>query len=153
MHAISADLAVQRSVLRKLHIDRAYLSSLLVRERPTELAVYCKAWPVRNGTRFPKTAFQLHWRHRLIECPNRVVLPFEPRGVVHLPAATSAACPLRELRQRQFTQVGRAKLRERGVVGHALAHIGRWQGRRHAIVACAKTCLTCTVALWFITGM
>jgi hypothetical protein len=84
MHAISADLAVQRSVLRKLHIDRAYLSSLLVRERPTELAVYCKAWPVRNGTRLPKTVFQLLWEHHLLECPNQVALPFEPGGVVHL---------------------------------------------------------------------
>jgi len=152
MHAISADLAVQRSVLRELNIDRAYLSGLLVREPPTELAVYCKAWPVRNGTCFPKTAFQLDWEHHLIECPNQVALPFEPGGVVHFPAAICAACPLRErctssqhgcsvtihpdeallweLRQRQLTPVGRAKLRERIAVEHALAHIGRWQGRR-----------------------
>jgi hypothetical protein len=33
-----------------LHIDRAYLSSPLVRERPANLTIYCKAWPVRNGT-------------------------------------------------------------------------------------------------------
>ena len=37
---------------------------------------------------------------------------------------------LRELRQRQLTPLGRAKLRERVAVEHALAHIGRWQGRR-----------------------
>ena len=35
-----------------------------------------------------------------------------------------------ELRERQLTEVGRAKLRERVVVEHALAHIGHWQGRR-----------------------
>jgi transposase len=35
-----------------------------------------------------------------------------------------------ELRQRQLTPAGRAKLRERVAVEHALAHIGRWQGRR-----------------------
>ncbi len=110
MHAISADLAVQRSVLRELNIDRAYLSGLLVREPPTELAVYCKVCPVRNSTCFPKTAFQLGWEHHLIECPNQVALW--------------------ELRQRQLTPVGRAKLRERIAVEHALAHIGRWQGRR-----------------------
>ena len=128
------------------------MSSLWVREPPAGLQIYCKAWPVRNGTRFPKTAFRLDWEHQVIECPNHVVLPFEPGGVVHFPAATCAACPLRErcttsrrgrsvsihpdeslldeLRQRQLTPLGRAKLRERGAVEHALAHIGRGPGRR-----------------------
>ena len=149
---ISADLACQHVTLSELHIDRAYLSSLLVRERPADLQVYCKAWPVRNGTRFPKTAFHLDWEQQVITCPNQVVLPFEPGGVVRFPAETCAACPLRErcttsqrgrsvsihpdesllweLRQRQLTPVGRAKLRERVAVEHTLAHIGRWQGRR-----------------------
>lgn len=35
-----------------------------------------------------------------------------------------------ELRQRQLTPLGRAKLRERIAVEHGLAHIGHWQGRR-----------------------
>lgn len=35
-----------------------------------------------------------------------------------------------ELHQRQLTPLGRAKLRERVAVEHALAHIGHWQGRR-----------------------
>ncbi len=33
-----------------------------------------------------------------------------------------------ELRERQTTVVGRAKLRERVSVEHSLAHIGQWQG-------------------------
>ena len=37
---------------------------------------------------------------------------------------------LTELRARQQTPEGRAKLRERVAVEHTLAHIGRWQGRR-----------------------
>ena len=37
---------------------------------------------------------------------------------------------LAELRQRQHTPTGRAKLRERVHVEHALAHIGHWQSRR-----------------------
>ena len=41
------------------HIDRAYLSSRMVRERGAEVAIYCKAWPVHNGPYFPKTAFHL----------------------------------------------------------------------------------------------
>lgn len=35
---------------------------------------------------------------------------------------------LQELRERQTTTVGRAKLRERVSVEHTLAHIGQWQG-------------------------
>jgi len=37
---------------------------------------------------------------------------------------------LAELRQRQLTAHGRAKLRERVAVEHTLAHIGHWLGRR-----------------------
>ena len=150
--ALMEDLAGQPVQLSELHIDRAYLSSRLVQERPPELVIYCKAWPVRNGDRFPKTAFHLDWEQQVICCPNRVAIPFAPGGVVHFPASTCAACPVRErctrslhgrsvsihpderllceLRQRQLTPLGRAKLRERVAVEHGLAHIGHWQGRR-----------------------
>jgi DDE family transposase/transposase-like protein DUF772 len=150
--AIAADLAPQQVVLGELHIDRAYLSSLLVRQRSADLQIYCKAWPVRNGTRFVKTAFSLDWDRQRIRCPNQQEMPFEPGGTVHFPADVCAACPLRErcttsrqgrsvhihpdeallteLRQRQLTTAGRAKLRERVAVEHALAHVGHWQGRR-----------------------
>jgi hypothetical protein len=150
--AISADLACQQIRLSELHIDRAYLSSTLVRARSDEVQIYCKAWPVRNGTHFPKTDFQLDWQRQLIRCPNEQELPFVLGDVVQFPAEVCAACPLREqctaspngrsvsihpdepllweLRQRQLTPLGRAKLRERVAVEHALAHIGHWQGRR-----------------------
>jgi hypothetical protein len=140
------------ALLCELHLDRAYLSSRWIRERPATLAIYCKAWPVRNGTRFPKTAFTLDWPRQRIRCPAAVELPFTPGGTVHFPAATCAACILRErctasargrsvhlhpdehflaeLRQRQHTPAGRAKLRERTAVEHTLAHVGHWQGRR-----------------------
>ncbi len=150
--AIRSDLAAQRLTLTELHIDRVYLSSVLVRERPADLTIYCKAWPVHNGAHFPKTAFRLDWERATIRCPHDVVLPFTPGETVHFPAATCAACPLRErctssaqgrsvaihpderlleeLRQRQLTAAGRAKLRERVGVEHTLAHIGHWQGDR-----------------------
>ena len=149
---LEADLAAQHATLGELHIDRAYLSSRLVRERPAGLAIYCKAWPVRNGARFPKTAFELDWQRGTLRCPNGAGIPFVPGGVVHFPAATCAACPLRqqcttsphgrsvsihpderllaELRERQQTPAGRAQLRERVAVEHTLAHVGRWQGHR-----------------------
>jgi transposase len=153
--ALDSDLEAQQLGvvdLSELHLDRAYLSSRWVRERPASLAIYCKAWPVRNGERFPKTAFTLDWQQQTIECPNQVRLRFEPGGTVHYPAAICAACPLQlrctasprgrsvhihpderllaELRERQRTSLGRAKLRERIAVEHTLAHVGHWQGRR-----------------------
>jgi len=150
--AIETDLAAQQCTLRELHIDRAYLASTLVQQRPATLAIFCKAWPVQQGPYFPKTAFALDWERHALQCPGGVTMPFEPGGSVKFPAATCAGCALRprcttsasgrsvrihpdeallqELRERQQTPQGRAKLRERVAVEHALAHIGHWQGRR-----------------------
>ncbi len=50
--AIATDLQKQKVVLEELHIDRADLNSILVRERSLELKIICKAWAVRNGSRF-----------------------------------------------------------------------------------------------------
>jgi hypothetical protein len=41
--AISADLPCQQVMLSQLHIDRAYRSHTLVRERSAQLQMYCKA--------------------------------------------------------------------------------------------------------------
>src|SRR5215469_5033669 len=150
--AISADLLAQQAQLTELHINRAYLSSHLVRERDAELKIYCKAWPVREGKRFSKQAFTLDWDRQIIRCPTGQEMPFVPSGVVHFPKDICAQCPLKaqcttsakgrsvsihpdeaflaELRERQQTSQGRAELRERVAVEHTLAHVGRWQGRR-----------------------
>jgi hypothetical protein len=150
--AISADLDWQKVALKELHIERAYLSSHLVREQSSDLEVYCKAWPVRISKHFHKQAFALDWERQLIRCPAWQEMPFVPGGVVHFPKETCAKSPLRaqcttsargrsvsihpdeallvELRQGQQTPEGRSKLRERVAVEHTLAHVGRWQGRR-----------------------
>jgi RNA polymerase sigma-70 factor (ECF subfamily) len=71
--AISADIKAQGVKLVELHIDRAYLSSKLVRQRSLELNIYCKAWSVRNrGRHFSKSAFELDWQHHTLTCPNQV---------------------------------------------------------------------------------
>ncbi len=153
---LSDDLAAQQATLAELHIDRAYLSSELVRQRAEGLTIYCKAWRVHNGPsaapRFAKTAFALDFERGELTCPNQVAVAFRPGGTVHFPAQTCNACPLRErcttstagrsvhvhpderllveLRQRHLTRAGRAKLRERVAVEHTLAHVGQWQGRR-----------------------
>lgn len=150
--AVLADLERQGVVLTEVHIDRGYLSSTLVQHRPPGLAIYCKAWAVHNGARFPKTAFPLDWERQQIRCPAGVIRDFVPGGTVHFPAARCADCPLRtrcttsqhgrsvtihadeqllaELRERQRTPAGRAKLRERVAVEHTLAQVGQWQGNR-----------------------
>jgi transposase len=139
--------------LAELHIDRACLSSALVRDRSPDLAIYCKAWRVRNtGGRFAKDQFTLDFAARQLTCPAGVSMPFAPGTTVRFPKDTCASCPLRqrcttssngrsvaihpdetllaELRHRQHTPEGRARLRERVQVEHALAHVGHWQGRR-----------------------
>lgn len=150
--AISNDLTQQHVTMRELHIDRAYLSSTLVRDRPADLSVYCKAWPVRNGPHFTKLAFTLDFETGTMTCPQQQRLPFQVGQTVHFPREVCAACPLREqctasasgrsvsvhpderllieFRERQATRAGREALRERVAVEHTLAHIGRWQGRR-----------------------
>lgn len=149
--AIVADLAAQQATLAELHIDRAYLSSTLVRERPADLAVYCKAWPVPErrplsqdglsaglGARpaylpAPGTA-ALHPRgHRAL--PRRRLCPLPPAGPLHgqrqgaqrahpprrAPARGVAAAPAHRPGTRQ---AARTRVRR------SLAHIGHWQGWR-----------------------
>jgi hypothetical protein len=150
--AIGADLASQGVTLRELHIDRAYLSSTWVKDRPPELAIYCKAWPVLPSDYFTKEAFTLDWPRGLMRGPNGIEMPFLPGETVQFPAKQCQICPLHtqctssprgrtvsvheeeallaECRQRQLTVEGRAKLRERVDVEHSLAHIGFWQGWR-----------------------
>jgi transposase len=150
---ITADLDAAGWHLAELHIDRAYLASALVRDREPDLAIFCKAWRVRNiAGRFAKDQFTLDFAAGQLTCPAGVTMPFEPGKTVRYPKDTCAACPLRqrctassrgrsvsihpdeallaELRQRQATPDGRAQLRERVAVEHALAHVGHWQGRR-----------------------
>jgi hypothetical protein len=151
--SIAADLDAAGLHLAELHIDRAYLASDLVRDRGPDLAIYCKAWRVRGTAgRYPKTDFALDFTTGQLTCPAGVTMAFEAGTTVHFPKHTCAACPLRarcttssngrsvaihpdeallaELRDYQATPAGRARLRERVKVEHALAHIGHWQGRR-----------------------
>jgi len=129
------------------------VEAFAVRDRDSDLAIFCKAWRVRNTTgRYAKTEFALDFAAGQLTCPAGVAMPFQPGKTVRFPKATCAACPLQgrcttssngrsvsihpgeallaELRQRQQSPAGRAKLRERVQVEHTLAHVGHWQGRR-----------------------
>jgi hypothetical protein len=160
---IESDLNAQQFTLEnieELQIDRAYLVSHWVKQRTPNMTIVCKAWKVRNGKFFDKNAFVLDWENYLIRCPNCVSLPFTEGTVVHFPKQECQACPIRsqctqskqgrsisihpdesllmELRERQTTQSGRAKLRERVSVEHTLAHIARWQGDKARYIGLRK---------------
>jgi len=150
--AIEADVAAQPCTRRELPIDRAYLASKLVQQRSETVTIFCKAWPVRQGPYVPQSAFQLDWERHERRWPGGESMPFTPGEGVKCPAATCASCALRdrcpssasgrsisihpdealvqEWRDRQSPPQGRAQWRERVAVEHALAHVGRWQGRR-----------------------
>jgi len=150
--ALEAGLDRQGFAIAELHIDRGYLASPLVRDRPPERRIVGKPWPVHNGDLFPKTAFVLDWATGTLRCPAGQEQPARPGAIVHFPARTCAVCGLRErcttsahgrsvaiypdehllaeLRALQRSPDGRARLRERVAVEHGLAHVGRWQGRR-----------------------
>jgi hypothetical protein len=126
---------------------------------------------VRNTTgRFPTDQFTIDFGSGQLTCPAGASMPFEPAKTVHFPKRTCAACPLRhlctaspsgrsvsvhpdeallaELRQRQQSPAGRAILRERVKVRHALAHVGHWQGRRARYRGTRKTLFDlCRVAV------
>jgi hypothetical protein len=57
--SIAQDLQLQEVILSELHIDRAYLSCHWVKLRDDSLKIFCKAYPVRRGDKFEKTAFVL----------------------------------------------------------------------------------------------
>ena len=159
--AISNDLMAQGVKLEELHIDRAYLNSKLVRQREPDLAIYCKAKPVRNrGGLKSKSAFTLDWEQQTITCPNQVTLNFEVGSKVQFPQSSCQDCPLQErcttskrgrsvsihpdeeflaeLRQRQLSRLGRAQLRQRVAVEHSTAHLNRWQGIRARYIGLRK---------------
>lgn len=161
--AIEEDLNPQQLTtkdIKELHIDRAYLVSHWVKQRTSDMTILCKAWKVRNGKFFEKLAFVLDWDNHLIRCPNGVSLPFTEGTVVHFPKQECQTCPLRsqcteskqgrsisihpdesllvELRERQTTESGRAKLRERVSVEHTLAQIAQWQGDQARYIGLRK---------------
>ena len=166
---IETDLEAAGLALAELHIDRAYLSSAMVRGRGPDLAIFCKAWRVRNTAgRYAKDQFSIDFAAGQLTCPAGVSMAFEPGKTVHFPKDTCAACPLRarctqspsgrsvsihpdeallaELRERQQSPAGRAKLRERVKVEHALAHVGHWQAAAPVTAAPARTCSTCAAS-------
>lgn len=139
-----------------IHIDRAYLRSTLTREvREAGGTVVCRPLsPASIGGRFSKDAFQLRLSDGIgtITCPAGASVPAIPGHIARFPAGLCRDCPRRpacttakggrsvnihpeepffqQLRERQTTPEGRAELRQRTAVEHALSRQVRTQGRK-----------------------
>lgn len=154
LHADIARLP-QRSVVKQLHIDRGYVASetvdAVLKDRGE---VVCRPWVPHNKELFTKRDFTINMRDRTITCPAGKTEHFKTGTVVEFEPRKCARCVIRFLcttakpgsgrtvniaeneqlqhRLRKFTAgpVGRARLRERIVIEHRLAHISQKQGRR-----------------------
>lgn len=152
---ISNDIKRQRLRLVELHIDRAYVNSPIVDDVVAAGgAVFAKPWGHRSHRPglFNKGDFKIDLRSKSITCPAGEVEPFTPGETVEFDPEACGACQLRaqctqaasgrgrtvsiaadESRQRRFRALqrspsGRAHLRQRTTVEHALAHIAARKG-------------------------
>lgn len=150
----------QGDPLGELHVDRAYVESEPVRERPA-LRLVAKPHPVQNRGLLTKDDFAFDFDAMTIRCPNDVVVRMRLGQVAQFPAANCADCPMRarcttsagdgrsvrihereplqaRLRAAQKTKEGRIAYRERVAVEHGLARIGQTQGVRARYRGLAK---------------
>lgn len=139
-----------------LSVDRAYLASDLAREvRQAGGLLLCRALSAGSlGGRYTKAAFTMAFSGPAgtVTCPAGVTIPAAPGHTSRFPASRCQGCPKQaacttsqggrsvsmhpdepfhqELRARQATPEGRAALRERTRVEHALARQVSVQGRK-----------------------
>lgn len=152
---IAEDVQHQELYIAELHIDRAYVNSPVVGDvLRAGGQIFAKPWGqrARSPGLFSKRDFKIDLRAKTITCPAGQVEAFEPGDTVEFDPEVCGACPLRakctqaasgrgrtvsiaedEAQQRKFrklqeTTPGRAILRQRTAVEHALAHIAARKG-------------------------
>jgi hypothetical protein len=152
---LAEDVKRQGLTLDELHIDRAYVNSPVVTSViDAGGTVFAKPWAQRapKPGLFSKADFRIDLRAKTITCPAGEVETFEPGETVHFDPEACGACPHRarctqaasakgrsvsiaedealqqNFRRLQATSPGRAKLRARVAVEHALAHIAARKG-------------------------
>ena len=160
--------------LLQLDIDLGYMASPRIAQW-AEQGVYiiARPWP-QVGPLFTKNDFTLDFAGRQVTCPGGQTVPMVPGKPAQFPATACEACALRaqctkathgqgrsvhiredeqfqqKLRAKMKTQRGRASLRKRTAVEHAIAHQlahqrrrarykglrkNQFDGRRHAAVS------------------
>lgn len=162
---LKQDIERQGLSIAELHIDRGYVNSPIVNEvRQAGGDVFSKPWAqrARRPELFSKLDFKLNLRTKTITCPAGEVEPFEPSTTVEFDPQACGSCPLRarctqaasgrgrtisvshdEAQQKKFrklqqTHSGRAILRQRVPVEHALAHIAARKGHRARYIGVRK---------------
>ena len=140
--------------LLQLDIDLGYMASPRIGQW-AEQGVYiiARPWP-GGGSLFTKHDFTFDFAHGMVTCPGDHTVPMIPGRAVEFPASACDACPQRaqcttakighgrtltvredepfqqQLRTKLRTKRGRAALRKRTAVEHAIAHQLTHQGRR-----------------------
>jgi len=164
----------QKPGLLQLDIDLGYMASPRIAHWAQQgVYIIARPWP-QGGTLFTKDDFTLDFAHGRVTCPHGQTVPMVPGKDAQFPASACDTCPVRarctkarigqgrslhiredeqfqhKLRAKIRTKRGRASLRKRTAVEHAisrqLAHQGRrarykglrknqFDGRRHAAVS------------------
>src|SRR5215813_2367366 len=140
--------------LLQLDIDLGYMASPRITQW-AEQGVYiiARPWP-QGGTLFTKDDFTLDFAHGTVTCPGGQTVPMVLGKDAQFPASACEACPQRtqctqarigqgrslyiredeqfqrKLRAKIRTKRGRASLRKRTAVEHAISHQLAHQGRR-----------------------
>jgi Transposase DDE domain/Transposase domain (DUF772) len=162
---LGEDIKRQKLRIKELHIDRAYVNSLLADEVAEQGGqVLAKPWgqPAREAALFTKREFKLDLRRETITCPAGQVEHIELGTTVQFDPEVCGCCGLRaqctqaasgrgrtvcvaadEVRQKKFrrlqhTKPGRATLRQRVGVEHSLAHIAARKGSRARYIGVRK---------------
>jgi hypothetical protein len=152
--ALLADVLEQKPGLLQLDIDLGYMASPRIAQW-AEQGVYiiARPWPP-GGTLFTKDDFTLDFAHGTVTCPGGQTVPMVPGKDAQFPASACDACPQRaqcttarsgqgrslhiredeqfqhKLRAKINPKRGRASLRKRTAVEHAISHQLAHQGRR-----------------------
>lgn len=162
---IAEDIKKQHLRIVELYIDRGYVNSPVVDDvQRTGGQVFAKPWGqrARSPDLFSKRDFKIDLRSKTITCPAGQVESFEPGDTVQFDPNVCGACPLRskctqaasgrgrtvhiaedealqkKFRRLQETAPGRATLRLRTPVEHALAHIAARKGSRARYIGTRK---------------
>ena len=140
--------------LLQLDVDLGYMASPQIAQWAKQgVYIIARPWP-QIGPLFTKHDFTLDFARRQVTCPGGQRVPMVPGRHVQFPAAACDACVLRaqctkatygqgrslsiredeqfqqKLRAKMKTQRGRASLRKRTAVEHAISHQLAHQGRR-----------------------
>ena len=140
--------------LFQLDIDLGYMASPRISEWAAQgVPVIARPWP-RGGPLFTKADFTLDFPHGTVTCPNGQTVPMVPGKDAQFPASACDAWPVRaqctkvrlghgrsltiredeqcqqQLRTKIKTTRGRASLRKRTAVEHAISHHVAHHGRR-----------------------